>query len=181
MYICESIFASFKRETPAVRKHAAASRAHREHGPTHGTLRLHAKTGGGHELCMCIEPCTNEQQPLHMLNLAHVHKHTRKYKDFHMIVTRAHSIGTTHAPAVMNLHTHTHTNRNTGERNTRKELPTCMRQRSRSQMASSRSLDSGLISRQSFSWYSAPQISSTLIVSSPTCMTAAAAKDHIHV
>ncbi len=45
---------------------------------------------------------------------------------------------------------------------------TCMKQRSRSQMDCMRSRLSGLMSRQSFSWYSAPQISSTLSVSSPT-------------
>ena len=43
-----------------------------------------------------------------------------------------------------------------------------MMQRSRAAMASSRGRSSGLMSRQSFSWYSAPQISSTLIVWSPS-------------
>mmetsp|Transcript_7899 Transcript_7899/g.19753 ORF Transcript_7899/g.19753 Transcript_7899/m.19753 type:complete len:276 (-) Transcript_7899:1891-2718(-) len=45
---------------------------------------------------------------------------------------------------------------------------TCMRQRSRSQMACRAARASGLMSRQSFSWYSAPQISRTDSVSSPT-------------
>ena len=43
-----------------------------------------------------------------------------------------------------------------------------MMQRSLAAMASSRGRSSGLMSRQSFSWYSAPQISSTLIVWSPS-------------
>jgi hypothetical protein len=46
--------------------------------------------------------------------------------------------------------------------------PTCMRHLSRSQTASSSALLPGRMSRQSFSWYSAPQISSTDRVSSPT-------------
>lgn len=50
---------------------------------------------------------------------------------------------------------------------------TCMKQRSRSQTLCSRSRASGLMSRQSFSWYSAPQISRTLMVSSPSCSHAA--------
>lgn len=44
---------------------------------------------------------------------------------------------------------------------------TCMLHRSRAQTPSRTCESSGLISRQSFSWYSAPQISSTDIVSSP--------------
>ena len=44
----------------------------------------------------------------------------------------------------------------------------CMRQRSRAQIASSVPLSSWLIKMQSFSWYSAPHISSTDIVSSPS-------------
>mmetsp|Transcript_1434 Transcript_1434/g.4268 ORF Transcript_1434/g.4268 Transcript_1434/m.4268 type:complete len:293 (+) Transcript_1434:630-1508(+) len=59
-----------------------------------------------------------------------------------------------------------------GSRSVMRPLPlmlpsTCMLQRSRAQMLSSTPRSSGLISRQSFSWYSAPQISSTDIVSSP--------------
>mmetsp|Transcript_4465 Transcript_4465/g.7985 ORF Transcript_4465/g.7985 Transcript_4465/m.7985 type:complete len:292 (+) Transcript_4465:1491-2366(+) len=45
---------------------------------------------------------------------------------------------------------------------------TCIQQRSRSQKPCRMSLASGLINKQSFSWYSAPQISKTLNVSSPT-------------
>jgi len=44
----------------------------------------------------------------------------------------------------------------------------CMMARSRAQMRSSRPRSPGRMSRQSFSWYSAPQISSTLMVSSPS-------------
>lgn len=43
-----------------------------------------------------------------------------------------------------------------------------MKQRSLLQMDCSRPRELGLMSRQSFSWYSAPQISITLSVSSPT-------------
>lgn len=44
---------------------------------------------------------------------------------------------------------------------------TCIRHRSRAQIAASRALSLGLIRMQSFSWYSAPQISSTDIDASP--------------